>query len=79
MEIVIKRRHMPWPGVRLAAGLRMKIEPDTIAEALCARGFAEKIAEDIIKQEQAATPPIGQEEAKPPDAQSNEQTKKKGK
>ncbi|MCK9569457.1 hypothetical protein M0R72_11005 [Candidatus Pacearchaeota archaeon] len=51
MEIVIKKRHMPWPNVVLPANLRMKIEPDEIAEALCRRGFAEKIPEDIIEQE----------------------------
>ena len=51
MEIVIKRLHAPWPNVRLPAGTRMKIEPDWVAEAVCARGFAEKIAQDILSQE----------------------------
>lgn len=70
---------MPWPGIRLESGLRMKIEPDTIAEALCARGFAEKIAEDILEQEKAAISPIEPDEAKPPDEPGNEHPKKKGK
>jgi hypothetical protein len=54
MEIVIKKLHMPWPNVRLAAGLRMRIEPDTVAEALIARGFAEKIPDDILAKEAEA-------------------------
>ena len=40
MEIVIKKLHAPWPNVRLTAGLLVNIEPDWIAEAIVARGFA---------------------------------------
>jgi len=54
VEIVVKKLHMPWPGVRLAAGLRMKIEPDEVAEAIVRRGFAEQISTDILAQEKAA-------------------------
>lgn len=57
MEIVIKKLHMPWPNVRLAAGLRMKIEPDTVADALIARGFAEKIQDDVLAKEAEAKKP----------------------
>jgi len=54
MDIVIKKLHSPWPNVRLAAGLRMKIEPDVVAQAICDRGFAEKISQDILDQEAKA-------------------------
>jgi len=65
---------MPWPNVRLVSGLRMQIEPDWVAEAIIARGFAEKIPEDILKQErEALKPPIVVE---PP---VEEKPKKRGK
>ena len=57
MEIVIKKLHMPYPNVRLAAGLRMRIEPDVVAQAICDRGFAEKISQDILDQESEALLP----------------------
>lgn len=49
MKIVIKRLHMPYPNVRLPAGLEMTIEPDWYAEAMIARGFATK-AEPAAEQ-----------------------------
>jgi len=52
----------------------MQIEPDWVAEAIIARGFAEKIPEDILKQErEALKPPIVVE---PP---VEEKPKKRGK
>jgi hypothetical protein len=57
MQIVIKRLHMPYPNVRLQSGLRMKIEPDWVAQAICDRGFAEKISEDILAKEAEALLP----------------------
>jgi len=52
VELVCKRVHMPYPNVRIPANTRVAIGPPWIAEALCARGFFEKVPEDVL---QAAT------------------------
>jgi hypothetical protein len=41
MKLTVKRAHIPYPGVRLPAGLKMVIEPDEIAEAIIRRGWAD--------------------------------------
>ena len=53
-ELVCKRIHMPYANVRIPAGTRVAIGPLWIAEALCVRGFFEKVPEDILKQEREA-------------------------
>jgi hypothetical protein len=54
VELVCKRIHMPYPNVRIPANTRVAIGPPWIAEALCARGFFEKVSEDILKKEREA-------------------------
>lgn len=53
VELVCKKLHMPWPNVRIPANMRIAIGPPELAEALCVRGFFERVAPDIIKQEEA--------------------------
>jgi hypothetical protein len=65
-ELVCKKLHMPWPGVRIPANMRVVIGPPEIAEALCRRGFFERISPEILAQE-----------VKPPDQEKP--VKKKGK
>jgi hypothetical protein len=54
VELVCKRLHMPYPNVRIPANMRVVIGPPSIADALCARGFFERVPEDIQAQEKAA-------------------------
>lgn len=54
VELVCKRQHMPYPNVRIPAGTRVSIGPPWIAEALCVRGFFEKVPDDILKAEREA-------------------------
>ncbi len=75
VELVCKRVHMPYPNVRIPANMRIAIGPPELADALVARGYFERIAPDIIKQE-AAPPAAIKEQSKPPD---NEQAVKGGK
>ena len=57
VELVCKRIHMPYPNVRIRANQRVAIGPPELAEALCRRGFFEKVAPEIIKQEAEAEKP----------------------
>jgi len=57
VELVCKRIHMPYPNVRIRANDRIAIGPPELAEALCRRGFFEKVAPEIIKQEAEAEAP----------------------
>lgn len=54
VELVVRKRHDPYPGVRLYANNRVAIGPPELAEALCRRGFFEKVAPEIIQQEAEA-------------------------
>ena len=54
VELVCKKLHMPYPGVRIPANMRVVIGPPSIADALCARGFYERVPDDILAQEKAA-------------------------
>lgn len=54
VELVCKKVHMPYPNVRIPANTRLAIGPPWIAEALCARGFFERVPDDILKKEQEA-------------------------
>jgi hypothetical protein len=54
VELVCKRVHMPYANVRIPANTLVAIGPPWLAEALCARGFFEKVPEDILKQEREA-------------------------
>lgn len=51
MRLVVKRAHMPYPGVRLPAGMEMVVEPDTVAQALIERGwFGPALVSEPIKE-----------------------------
>ena len=65
-ELVCKKLHMPWPGVRIPANMRVVIGPPEIAEALVRRGFFERISPEVLVAE-----------AKPPDQEKP--VKRKGK
>jgi len=54
VELVCKRLHMPYPNVRIPANMRIAIGPPELAEALCVRGFFEKVPEDVLKNEREA-------------------------
>ena len=66
-ELVCKKLHMPWPGIRIPANMRVVIGPPEIAEALVRRGFFERISPEILAQE-----------VKPPDQQPRPKADKKG-
>lgn len=51
VELVVRKRHDPYPGVRLFANQRVTIGPPELAEALVRRGFFEKVAPDVLEQE----------------------------
>lgn len=54
VELVCKRVHMPYPNVRIRANDRIAIGPPWLAEALCVRGFFEKVSEDVLAMEREA-------------------------
>jgi hypothetical protein len=54
VELVCKRLHMPYPNVRIPANMRVAIGPPELAEALCVRGFFEKVSEDVLRREREA-------------------------
>ncbi|MCK9569679.1 hypothetical protein M0R72_12120 [Candidatus Pacearchaeota archaeon] len=54
VELICKKLHMPYPNVRIPANTRVAIGPPWIAEALCVRGFFEKVSEDVLKLEREA-------------------------
>lgn len=56
MKLIVKRAHMPYPGVRLVAGLKMVIEPDEIAEALVRRGWFEETSAEVENSEDEIKP-----------------------
>jgi hypothetical protein len=66
VELVCKRVHMPYPNVRIRANDRIAIGPPWLAEALCVRGFFEKVSEDVIAMEREAEPekPIAEDTKK---------------
>ena len=81
VELVCKRLHMPWPNVRIPANMRVSIGPPELAEAICRRGFFERISPEVLAQEgkppDQAAPEIIAEEVKPPNQEKA--GKKKGK
>lgn len=54
VELVCKRIHMPYPNVRIPANTRVAIGPPWLAEALCVRGFFEKVSDEILQKEKDA-------------------------
>jgi hypothetical protein len=54
VALVCKKLHMPYPNVRIPANTRVAIGPPWIAEALCVRGFFEKVSEDVLNLERKA-------------------------
>jgi hypothetical protein len=57
VELVCKRVHMPYPNVRIRANDRIAIGPPWLAEALCVRGFFEKVSEDVVAMERTDIEP----------------------
>ena len=53
-NLTVKRTHMPYPGIRLQAGLKVVIEPDWLAEAMVKRGWfnADEVEEtkEVLKE-----------------------------
>lgn len=64
VELVCKKLHMPWPNVRIPANMRVAIGPPELAEALCVRGFFEKISPEILQKEREIAKPIEKKERK---------------
>ena len=64
VELIVKRRHLPYPGVLLQANTRVAIGPPDLAEALCARGFFEKVAPDVVQKEEEAEEMKGKKKGK---------------
>lgn len=58
IELIVRKRHDPYPGVRLFANQRVAIGPPAFAEALVRRGFFEKVADDVLQKEEAETQEI---------------------
>ena len=54
VELIVKRRHLPYPGVLLQANQRVAIGPPELAEALCRRGFFERVTPDVMQKEEEA-------------------------
>lgn len=54
VELVCKRIHMPYPNVRIRANDRIAIGPPWLADALCRRGFFEKVSDDVLAMEREA-------------------------
>jgi hypothetical protein len=50
-ELMCRKLHMPWPGVRIPANTRIALGPKPLVDQLCARGFFERIPPEIIAQE----------------------------
>lgn len=57
VELIVRKRHDPYPGVRLFANNRVAIGPPELADALCRRGFFEKVAPEILQKEAEAEKP----------------------
>lgn len=53
-ELVCTRIHMPYPNVRIPANMRIAIGPPELAEALCRRGFFERVSPEILQKEREA-------------------------
>jgi hypothetical protein len=66
IELIVRKRHDPYPGVRLFANQRVAIAHPAFAEALLRRCFFEKVADDVLQKEEA-------------EAEELEKPKKKGK